>query len=282
MIGVAIGAIALSFTGLMMRNIESATVWQVLFFRAIGMIAILSVFMAFTQRSHFLSGIIKVGWRGVLAALLIGPSFGLYILALSMSSVAEVSFVISTLPLFTALFAFLFLRERVKTITWVAIIIVLCGVAIMFLDNLGQGSSSLGILVAFGVPITFSATIVLIRSGPNIDMIPATWMAGFVALGMAIVLNDGSITDIPTTDIWLSLLMGCTLGLGFGLYTIGARYVVAAQVALLALLEQAFNPLWAWVGVGEAPSTLVLIGGLVVFTAVSIRAIIGVWEEKKS
>ena len=113
-------------------------------------------------------------------------------------------------------------------------------------------------------------------------MIPATWMAGFVALGMAIVLNDGSITDIPTTDIWLSLLMGCTLGLGFGLYTIGARYVVAAQVALLALLEQAFNPLWAWVGVGEAPSTLVLIGGLVVFTAVSIRAIIGVWEEKKS
>ncbi|MBR72669.1 MAG: hypothetical protein CMM30_06995 [Rhodospirillaceae bacterium] len=281
MLGVALGAMALSFTGLIMRHIESADVWQILFFRSIGMIGTMSIFMAITQRGKFLKGISNVGWRGIIVACLIGPSFGFYILALSMITVAEVSFVISTLPLFTAFFAFIFLHERVRGSTWGAIIVVLCGVLIMFLDSTGQGASYLGIIVAFGVPITFAATIVIIRSGPDIDMIPATWMAGFVALIISIILAKGSVINILSFDMFLSLLMGCTLGLGFGLYTIGARYVAAAQVALLALLEQAFNPLWAWIGAGEIPSTLVLIGGLIVFCAVTVRAIIGVWEERK-
>ena len=277
---VVVGAIALSFTGLIMRQVEVADAWQVLFFRAIGMIATMSVFMLITQRGRVVSGIRGVGWRGIAVAILVGPSFGFYILALTMSSVAEVSFVISTLPLFTALLAWVFLRERIRVSTWVAIFVVLVGVAIMVVDSIGQSGGALGILVAFGVPTTFAATIVLIRAGRDVDMVPATWMAGFVSLIMAVALMGGSLEGVPASDMGWGLLMGCTLGFGFGLYTVGARHVTAAQVALLALLEQAFNPVWAWAGAGETPTVLVLIGGLIVFGAVVYRAVAGVREER--
>ena len=279
-IAVMVGAIVLSFTGLIMRQIDSADVWQVLFYRAIGMIATMTIFVAFTQRGKLLKGIRDAGWRGVVVAFLIGPSFGFYILALTLSSVAEVSFVISTLPLFTALLAWIFLKEKIGLLTWLVIVIVLCGVALMVFDSLGQGGEPLGILVAFAVPITFAGTIVLIRSWRDVDMVPATWMAGFVALGMALVLSGSNFFTISNWDMLFSLLMGCTLGLGFGLYTIGTRYVSAAQVALLALLEQVFNPVWAWAGAGETPTTLVLIGGIIVLSAVTFKALQGVREER--
>jgi len=199
-----------------------------------------------------------------------------------MSSVAEVSFVISTLPLFTALLAWIFLKENVGRSTWVAVFIVLVGISIMLTDTVTQGGQWLGIVVAFGVPSTFAATIVLIRSGRDTDMLPAIWIAGFIALAMAIGLSGGNISSIPSNDIWLGILMGGILGVGFSFYTVGARYVPAAQVGLLALLEQVFNPIWAWAGVGEVPTVLVLVGGLVVLGAILVRSVMGVIDEKNN
>lgn len=276
------GALALSFSGLIIRQVEVADAWQILFFRSLGMIITLTLFLSVTHGRKMVSGFVRSGWRGWSLALLIGPSFALYTLALTITSVAEVSFVVTTLPLFTALLAWIFLRERVRLGTWVAIIVVLLGVSIMVSDSFNEAGNVLGILAALGVTVTLAITIILIRSGRGVDMTPATWAAGFIGLAIAVALTGGDIGGVPVMDIVWGSLMGVTLGFGFGCYAIGTRHVPAAQVAILVLLEQALNPVWAWAGAGETPTVPILVGGLIIVAAVSYRAVVGVMEENRA
>ena len=62
---------------------------------------------------------------------------------------------------------------------------------------------------------------------------------------------------------------------------LGSRRVPAAEVSLLLLSEPILAPIWVWLFVGEAPSSMALVGGLIVFGAVAAQAIAGVlWERR--
>ena len=52
------------------------------------------------------------------------------------------------------------------------------------------------------------------------------------------------------------------------LYVRGARHVPAMQMALIGLLDMLFNPLWAWIGVGEMLAADAIIGGVIIVAAV--------------
>ena len=62
---------------------------------------------------------------------------------------------------------------------------------------------------------------------------------------------------------------------GFVLITLGARYLPAAEVALLSLAETVLAPVWVWLGVGEVPTVLTLAGGAIVLSAVVAQAVTG-------
>ena len=64
-------------------------------------------------------------------------------------------------------------------------------------------------------------------------------------------------------------LMGAVqLAAPIALYVYAARHVSAMQLSLISLLDVVFNPLWAWIGVGEVPETNSFIGGAVIVGAV--------------
>ncbi len=276
---VLLGALVLSFTGLIMRQIETADAWQVLFFRSLGCVVTLSLFLLFKRDPNATTFYKIINLRSFVAAFFIGLSFGMNIYALTIISVAQAYFILSTFPLLTALLAWVFLKERVNLITWVTITVVLIGVVIMVLEDVSAPGNIYGLFIALLSPFFFAIALVLVRSRKQINTMPITWLAGFVSLALAVCLMD-SLDNIDIKDALWGCLMGVTLGVGVACYLASAKHIPAAHVALLSLLETALAPLWAWIGVGEKPTLMILIGGLLIFFAVGIRAAIEIYSQK--
>ena len=207
------GALVLSFTGLIIRQIEAANAWQVLFFRSLGFIATLSLFLLFKYKNKVASFYREIDLWGFVTAIFIGLSFGTNIYALTIVSVAQAYFILSTLPLLTALLAWAFINEKVDRTTWVTIVIVFVGVAIMISDDFEEPNNIFGLFIALLSPTCFAIALVLVRARKQIDTIPATWLAGFVSLVLATCLM-GSLDQIIIEDALWGGIMGITLGVG--------------------------------------------------------------------
>lgn len=267
------GGVCLSLGGVLIRHIETAGGWQIVFYRAVGFILALSVFLALRHRERFFASFLAVGWPGVTAAVSLGLGTACYVFAMLLTSVANVVFTLAVGPFLAAAVAWLVLGERVRAPTLLAMVIAAGGIALMFADGL-VGGTWLGNLVALGVPLTLAVTIVAWRSHQAVDMVPATCLSGLVGLLIGWVMADG--LAISTHDLLLSLLLGSgQLGAGFVFYTLGTRSVPAGEVPLYGLVETVLAPLWVWLTINEVPSAWTLSGGVIVLAAVVMAALAG-------
>ena len=69
---------------------------------------------------------------------------------------------------------------------------------------------------------------------------------------------------------------------GVALTTLGPRFVPAPEVSLLTLGESVLGPLWVGLVIGEAPTALGLVGGVVVLTALLGNALLGLHAYRKA
>ena len=271
--------LCLSLGGLILRNMEAADGWQVMFYRSISFVVTLLALLVYRYRGGLLAAFRATGTDGILVALLLAAGSVCYLFSLLLTTVANAMFIIAATPLFVAVVAWLVIGERVRPSTWAVMIVALCGIGLMVGDGLASGRM-LGSLVALGVVVTFGGMIVVIRRSKAVDMLPATCMAGVVA-GAAAFFMAGDL-EVSRHDLILSLVMGSMqFGAGFILITMGTRYVPAAEVSLLSLLEPILASLWVWIFVNEVPATLTLIGGAIVLGAVGCQAVAGLLRERR-
>lgn len=275
---VLLAALALSSGGVLIRHIDGADGWQILFYRSLaGALTIFTVLVLRYRRS-LIAAFRRVGRAGVLGALFLGAAFACFVWAVVLTSVANVALIGSTSPLFAAGLAWLVLGERVGRGVALAGAVAALGIAVMFADSV-SGSGWDGNLVALGLPLSFAVMLIVFRRRPTIDMLPATCLAALVAMGIGAVMADG--LAISGHDAALAVLLGVLqVGLGFSLITVGSRGVPAAEVALLLLLEAILSPIWVWAWADEVPRDATLIGGVFVLAAVIGPAIQGVRRER--
>jgi drug/metabolite transporter (DMT)-like permease len=272
--------LCLSIGGVMVRNMQPGTTsWQVLFYRAIAIIAATLVIMAWQYRGRLSVPFRALGIEGLLASLCFAVSMITYIFALKMTTVANAMFIISASPFFTTILAMFLLHERVRLLTWLAIACSMIGIGLMFNDEFGGGRPN-GLIVALICSVTFAITLVMLRRKRNVDMLPMFTIASVIITVAAALIADD--LRAPAHDIMLAFLMGVgQTGIGFLFMMLGSRRVPAAEVSLLLLSEPILAPIWVWLFVGEAPSSMALVGGLIVFGAVAAQAIAGVlWERR--
>lgn len=144
--------------------------------------------------------------------------------------------------------------------------ITLVGVVVMASGAIGAGHLT-GDLLAFGMTLTFALTMVLMRRGRQVSMLPAVavscFMTSLVAWPFA---RTGPITELPVLHL---ILFGVVqLGLGLMLLTLGMRRVESGRAALIGLLDAPLAPVWVWLAFDEVPPMLTLIGGGIVTAAV--------------
>ena len=189
------------------------------------------------------------------------------------TTVANTNFIITTETIFLALFGYFFLKEKINLITFISIILGMSGVLIILGSSLSIQSSEqfLGNIVAFIMPISFAALVVVIRKYPNVDMVPAQFTAGIAAAIIGFFIAGQLLISIH--DLFLALLAGFfQIGFGFILITVGSQTTPAAIVGVMMLTESVFGPLWAWLFINEVPPTAVVIGGCIIIFSILFQS----------
>ncbi len=270
-----------STAGVVTRQLEHARAFEITFWRSFFTAASLLVILPLWQGR----GVWARMWQERHALLLSGVCWGVmftaFMVALTLTSVANVLITMAAGPLLTALTARLVIGHQLPMRTWGAIVVAGLGIAYMFGSQLGEGGV-LGTLVAFCVPVAAAINWTLVqrsqRSGHQIDLVPAVLVGAVLSAVVTLPLAwplSASVHDV--------VLLA---GLGFGqlavpcaLAVVCARVLSAPEVSLLALLEVLFGIVLAWLGADEVPSQQVLLGGALVTGALLANEWLG-WRER--
>ena len=266
---VFLGAFSLSFGGLIIKSFEGATQWQILFWRTVFFLLVISIYLLITYKKSIFKSFYNSGLPGFFGGLILSFGFCGYVFAMYNTTVANTNFIIQTQTIFLAIFGYFFLKEKISKVTLVSIILAISGITLMVGNTLSPGQM-LGNIAAFSMPISFAVLILVVRKYPNVDMVPSQFIAGIFAL-MIGYLMSGKI-HISYHDIFLGFLAGFfQLGFGFIFITIGAQRTPSAMVGIIMLTEAVFGPLWAWLFINEQPPNVVLAGGTIVIIAVLMQ-----------
>ena len=264
-----LGALSLSFGGLIVKSFEGATLWQILFWRSLFFSLTVLTFLIITYKSKVLKSFYDSGLPGFIGGLILSIGFCGYVFAMYNTTVANTNFIISLQILFLAIFGFFFLKEKITKITLISIILAMSGVLLMVGNSLSPGELS-GNLAAFTMPITFAVLIMIVRKFPSVDMVPAQFVAGISSCLIGLSLSPTIM--ISPHDIFLGFLAGFfQIGFGFIFITIGARTTPSAMVGIIMLSESVLGPIWAFLFVSEIPSIYGLIGGAIILFAVLLQ-----------
>lgn len=259
-------ACGLSLGGLLVRHAE-ATAWEIVFWRSVTMSLVLIVFLASQHGRRMVPEIRRTGWAGLLCGCFLAGTFFCFVMAAQSTTIANTVVIMSTTPFFAAIFGKLFLGEPVGRRTWIALAVSAVGVTIMCWDSLDTGSGFAGNLFALGLAVCYAGHLVTLRAvGGQVDMVPSVLIAGIIAILVALPFAWPLATD--SRSIGVAVIMGTIqVGLPLIFVTMAARYLAAAEVALLAMLEVILGPIWVWLALGEQPTALALAGGVLVIGA---------------
>ena len=270
----------LSFGGLLIRLIDNASTMQITSYRSVtfSLVALIYILIKFKGKTP--QAFKNIGTKGIILAFVLALSNIFFVFGMSNTSVANAVFIMSTGPLWAAVASYFFLKKIVSKKTLIAISGSMIGIGIMFSQGF-QSTNVLGNIIILGVPISFAVQLTIINKSSEIDFMPATFLAGIIVCLLGVIcINDHTISN---HDLFLVLYMGAfQVGIGFLLITIGSRYIPPHRAALYILLEPVLAPVWAWLGVGEVPPTIELIGGLVVFSFVTWRLVDQFKEVEKN
>jgi drug/metabolite transporter (DMT)-like permease len=276
---VAGAATVWSTGGLIVRHVE-ADAWTIVFWRGAFAAFTLLLYMAVRDGRNIVALFRNLGLGGLGVAICFGTASSSFVVALQHTSVATILFLQSASPLVAGVLAWLWLGERMTWIKAFAMLLALVGVAITVSDQEANGDT-LGVVLSIVIMIAFALATVLVRRFSHIRMTPATCLSSFwlVAIGGTL----GSPASVDGAELVLLFLFGaCQLGIGFILFTAGARLIPAGEAILLSLLESILAPIWVWVWptLHEYPGDRALIGGALVIAAVIWNTVVEMGQAK--
>ena len=251
-------------------------VFQYLFCRGISITIILLCFLFYREGFAFYKNFAKVGLPGVVGGFCLGIAMTGFIFSITMTTAAVTLFMLATMPFIAAIIAYFALGEILRKLTFISMIIAFVGVCIMIYNDSLKGSV-LGALTGFLSATGFALYTVTIRWRPETPKFTTVVLAGsFCAIFSFLMLGTSfeSFTIMPVINIYLSILHGCVVASGLILFSLGAKYLPAAELTLLSLMEVVGGVLWVWLpifGINEIPSTAVIIGGIIITSAVVLH-----------
>ncbi len=271
-----------SIAGVVTRQLESARSFEVTFWRSFFTVLSLLVILPMFQGRAVFAKIRHAGSALWLSGVCWSVMFTAFMVALTMTTVANVLVTMAVSPFITALLARIFIGHRIAPRTWLAIAMAGAGIAWMYGAQADLSQHLGGTLVALLVPLASAANWTVVQHsrahGENIDLVPAV-LVGAVISSLA-TLPLSLPFSATAHDLGLLALLGLVqLAIPCVLSVLCAGVLKAPEVALLALLEVIFGILLAWLGAGEVPGASVLSGGALVITALVVNELIG-WRQK--
>ena len=267
-----LGSVIISFNGLVLRNIETADNWTVIFYRAVSFSTAVFLVILFKYRQRVFLQITQIGPSGLLAGMFLGTANICFILSMTITTVANTVFTISLIPFITAILALFFLKESLKRITIYTMIGALVGLMIMFYGALNSGDF-LGNALALITAVSFSCFTLILRVSKNLEMLPCLILSGLIAITVSFVLKDG-LLQISRHDMLLCFLLGGFMSAFVNCcFIFATKFLVAAEATLFFFIEIALSPIWVWLFANEIISRNTLVGGLLILISLFSRTL---------
>ncbi len=272
-----------STAGVVTRHLDAARSFEVTFWRAaFTAIALLFILPLMRGRSVF-ANIRHAGVAFWISGLCWSVMFTAYMVALTLTSVANVLVTMSLGPLMTALIARIFIGHRIPRRTWVAIVVAGAGIAYIYGAQLA-GGQLLGTIVALCVPIAGATNWTVTQNahaqGHDVDLVPAVFVGAVISCLVTLPLAYPF--QATAHDLGLLAYLGVfQLAIPCVLSVLCARVLKAPELSLLALLEVVFGIVLAWLGAGETPGPTVLVGGTLVIGALVTNELMG-WKQRST
>ncbi|MFO1201138.1 MAG: DMT family transporter [Tabrizicola sp.] len=214
-----------SLMGLGLRQIETATVWQILFWRSVGAVLVLFAFTWWSSGGRPFAQVRRVGLAGAIGGFGLVFAFAGSIYAIQTTTIANAVFLFTASPFVAAILGWILLGERVKPWTWVAIALAVFGMYLMVREGLAIGALA-GNIAALLSATGFGAFSVCLRWGKVNDMLPVSMLGGLFAMAVAalVLTAQGQPIVVSTWDMGMATLIGAViLALGMVMYTAGSR-----------------------------------------------------------
>lgn len=259
-----------STAGVVTRQVEGATAFELVFWRSFVCCLFVAAFMSLRRMR------LRLDWPMLASGALWAVMFTAFMVALTLTTTANTLVVMSVSPLLTTLLAAMFLRDPLPASTWVAAGAAGLGIAWMFGSDLGSHTRAdlLGMAIAFSIPCASAINVVLLRAaGASVDLRPALAVGGLVSCLIALPLAVPF--QASGKDIALLAFLGVfQLAVPCMLLVMASRVLLAPEIALIGLLEVLLGPLWAWLGAGEVPAQATLSGGAIVLGALVLNEVL--------
>ena len=279
MVGVAL---MWATAGVVTRHLDGARSFEITFWRAFFTLVSLALLLPLLRGRAVFATMLRAGAGFWLSGLCWSVMFTAYMVALTLTSVANVLVTMSLGPLFTALLARIFIGHRIAPRTWLAIAAAGAGIAYIYADQVA-GGQLLGTLVALCVPVAGAVNWTVTQrahaQGQDVDLVPAVLVGAVLSCCLSLPLAWP--LQATAHDLGLLAYLGVfQLGLPCIGAVLCARVLKAPEMSLLALLEVVFGILLAWLGAGEAPGPRVLLGGSLVIGALVANELLG-WNDRR-
>ena len=246
--------------------------WQYLFYRGLTIAIVLLIYLMVKEGKTFITSFRHSGASGLLGACGLVAAFIGFIWSITLTTVANSLFMLATTPFVAAFLGIVFLKEKVRQLTWAAMVIALAGVLTMVLEGLGEGNF-FGNVIALISATGFAVFSVSLRWRKETPQFTTIALAGIICVvfTMLILYSQNSTVVMPLRNVYLSMLHGLIVGVGLILFAKGAKFLPAAELTLLSMVEVIGGVLWVYLpifGIHEVPSILTMIGGVIVLFAI--------------
>ena len=258
--------------------------WQYIFGRGSTIFILLNLYLFFEEGKDFYKNYFKMGISGLIGGSGLGIAMICFMFSITNTSAAITLLCLAAMPFFTALLAFLFLREKITLNVWISIIIATIGISIMAIGTDNQ-NTMVGFIFGITSSVGFSIFSVSLRWRKETPKFTTTAFAGFfcVIFASIMILTNDLVFFSSSYNSALFSLHGTLVCLGLMLYSIGSKAIPAAELTLLSLTEVIGGIFWVWLplfGINEIPSTNTIIGGFFLFISLTYYSLLMRWNKR--
>ena len=275
-----------SFGPLVVRYMDSPDLvpWQYIFGRGLTIFIILNLYLYFEEGINFYKNYKKVGRSGLIGGSGLGIAMITFIYSITNTSAAVTLLCLAAMPFFTAILAYLFLKEKISINVWVSIFIATVGIIIMAVGNT-EKNSLLGFLFGITSSIGFSIFSVSLRwrkETPKFTTVAVAGLFCFIFATIMILITKQNFFSTSYNGSMFAL-HGTLVCFGLILYSIGSKAIQAAELTLLSLTEVVGGIFWVWLplfGINEVPTTNTIVGGFFLFISLVYYSLIMRWNKR--
>ena len=275
-----------SFGPLVVRYMDNPNQvpWQYIFGRGLTIFILLNLYLYFEDGLKFYKNYFRMGYSGIIGGSGLGIAMISFIYSITNTSAAITLLCLAAMPFFTALLAFLFLKEKMSLNVWISIFIATVGIIIMAFGSSGS-NSIIGFIFGMLSSIGFSVFSVTLRWRTETPKFTTVAFSGFFCFIFAsiMLLSTNQVFFSTSYNGALFSLHGVLVCMGLILYSIGSKAIPAAELTLLSLTEVIGGIFWVWLpilGINEVPDSYTIIGGFFLFVSLVYYSLVMRWNKR--